>query len=72
MECVILAASELKHGSFSLLSSDTLAVTICTPGDSYPFMLSNITEVRARGAPLIGVYPGLYPSSCSFPPPLYF
>jgi glucosamine--fructose-6-phosphate aminotransferase (isomerizing) len=49
------AAGELKHGPFSLLSPETPVVALCTPGDSYAVMLSNIKEVKARGAPVIGI-----------------
>ncbi|KQC05416.1 MAG: glutamine amidotransferase [Methanoculleus sp. SDB] len=49
------AAGELKHGPFSLLSPKTPVIALCTPGDSYAVMLSNIKEVTARGAPVIAI-----------------
>ncbi|NYT05316.1 MAG: SIS domain-containing protein, partial [Methanomicrobiales archaeon] len=49
------AAGELKHGPFSLLSPETPVVALCTPGESYAVMLSNIKEIKARGAPVIGI-----------------
>ena len=46
-------AGELKHGSFALLSPETPAIAICMPGDTYNVMVSNIKEMKARGAPVI-------------------
>ncbi len=47
------AAGELKHGPFALLSSETPVIAICMPGDTYGVMISNIKEIKARGAPVI-------------------
>jgi glucosamine--fructose-6-phosphate aminotransferase (isomerizing) len=49
------AAGELKHGPFSLLSENTPVVALCFPGDAYSAMVSNIKEMKARGAPIIGI-----------------
>ncbi|MCX6693694.1 MAG: glutamine--fructose-6-phosphate transaminase (isomerizing) [Methanomicrobiales archaeon] len=49
------AAGEIKHGPFALLSPETPVVALCTRGPAYPVMVSNIHEMRARGAPLIVV-----------------
>ena len=49
------AAGELKHGPFALLSPETPVIAICTPGDTYGVMISNIKEMKARGAPVIAV-----------------
>lgn len=49
------AAGELKHGPFALLSEETPVVAICTPSPTYGVMLSNIKEMKARGAPVIGI-----------------
>lgn len=49
------AAGELKHGPFALLSTQTPVIAICMPGDTYGVMLSNIKEMKARGAPVIAV-----------------
>ncbi len=49
------AAGELKHGPFALLSSETPVVALCPPGDTYSIMLSNIKEMKARNAPIIGI-----------------
>ena len=49
------AAGELKHGPFALLSDQTPVVALCSPGDTYSIMLSNIKEMKARNAPIIGI-----------------
>ena len=49
------AAGELKHGPFALLSKETPVVAICMPGDTYAVMMSNIKEIKARGAPVIAL-----------------
>ena len=45
------AAGELKHGPFALLSKETPVVAVCLPGSTYPVMLSNLKEIKARSAP---------------------
>ncbi|MEI7856039.1 MAG: glutamine--fructose-6-phosphate transaminase (isomerizing) [Methanomicrobiales archaeon] len=49
------AAGELKHGPFALLSPETPVIALCPPGDTYGVMISNIKEMKARGAPVIAV-----------------
>jgi glucosamine--fructose-6-phosphate aminotransferase (isomerizing) len=49
------AAGELKHGPFALLSPETPVIAICMPDDTYGVMLSNIKEIKARGAPVIAL-----------------
>ena len=49
------AAGELKHGPFALLSPETPVVALCMPGDTYSVMISNIKEMKARGAPVIAI-----------------
>jgi glucosamine--fructose-6-phosphate aminotransferase (isomerizing) len=49
------AAGELKHGPFALLSSETPVIAICLPGETYSVMISNIKELKARGAPVIAI-----------------
>ncbi|MDD5949558.1 MAG: glutamine--fructose-6-phosphate transaminase (isomerizing) [Lachnospiraceae bacterium] len=44
------AAGELKHGSISLIEEGTLCVAIATQPALYEKMVSNIVEVRSRGA----------------------
>lgn len=45
------AAGELKHGPFALLSKETPVVAVCLPGSTYPVMMSNLKEIKARSAP---------------------
>ncbi|HUH78545.1 MAG TPA: glutamine--fructose-6-phosphate transaminase (isomerizing) [Methanoregula sp.] len=49
------AAGELKHGPFALLSPKTPVIALCMPGDTYHVMISNIKEMKARGAPVIAL-----------------
>ncbi|MBR1779757.1 MAG: isomerizing glutamine--fructose-6-phosphate transaminase, partial [Clostridia bacterium] len=44
------AAGELKHGAISLIEEGTLVVAIATKTDLIEKMISNIREVKARGA----------------------
>ena len=44
------AAGELKHGTISLIEDGTLVVAVSTQPDLYQKTISNIVEVKARGA----------------------
>ncbi len=44
------AAGELKHGTISLIEKDILTVAVVTQPDLYEKMISNIVEVKTRGA----------------------
>ena len=44
------AAGELKHGTISLITEGTPVVALATIEDLYEKMISNIREVKARGA----------------------
>ena len=44
------AAGELKHGPISLIEDGTLVVAIATQPALYPKTISNMVEVKARGA----------------------
>jgi len=48
-------AGELKHGSIALIEEGVPVVAIATRCHVYPKMLSNIQEVKARGATVIAV-----------------
>ena len=50
-----IAAGELKHGTIALMDSETLVVALATQDKLYEKMVSNIVEVQARGAHIIGV-----------------
>jgi glucosamine--fructose-6-phosphate aminotransferase (isomerizing) len=49
------AAGELKHGPIALIEDGVPVVAIATRCHVYPKMLSNIQEVKARGASVIAV-----------------
>ncbi|MDY6353096.1 MAG: glutamine--fructose-6-phosphate transaminase (isomerizing) [Lachnospiraceae bacterium] len=48
-------AGELKHGTISLIEDHTLVTAIATQKDLYPKTVSNIVEVRTRGAFVLAV-----------------
>ncbi len=50
-----IAAGELKHGTIALIDKGTLVVALATQDKLYGKMLSNIQEVKARGAYVLGV-----------------
>ncbi|ABR50373.1 glucosamine--fructose-6-phosphate aminotransferase, isomerizing [Alkaliphilus metalliredigens QYMF] len=50
-----IAAGELKHGTIALIEEGTLVVALATHDYLYDKMLSNMKEVKARGAYVIGV-----------------
>lgn len=50
-----IAAGELKHGTIALIEQDTLVIAIATQERLFEKMLSNIEEVKARGAYVIGI-----------------
>ena len=49
------AAGELKHGTISLVEDGTLVVGVCTQSRLYEKTLSNMAEVKSRGAYLMGL-----------------
>ena len=49
------AAGELKHGTISLIENGTLVVSVLTQNDLYEKTVSNMVEVRSRGAYLMGL-----------------
>ena len=51
-----LPAGELKHGSIALIEKNVLVVAISTNLEMDEKVVSNIKEVKARGAYVIGVY----------------
>ncbi|MEI8216932.1 MAG: glutamine--fructose-6-phosphate transaminase (isomerizing) [Eubacteriales bacterium] len=50
-----IAAGELKHGTIALIEQDTLVIALATQDRLFEKMLSNIQEVKARGAYVIGL-----------------
>ncbi|MBR1701033.1 MAG: glutamine--fructose-6-phosphate transaminase (isomerizing) [Lachnospiraceae bacterium] len=49
------AAGELKHGTISLIEDGTLVVALATQPDLFPKTVSNIVEVKSRGAFVMAV-----------------
>ncbi len=49
------AAGEMKHGPIALLDEETPVVTVATDSPVLEKVLSNVAEVRARGADVISV-----------------
>ena len=48
-------AGELKHGPISLLEDGTLVIAIATYEKLFDKMMSNVREVKARGAVVLGI-----------------
>ena len=51
------AAGELKHGTIALIDENRLVVALCCQDALFDKMVSNIQEVKARGAKVLGVAP---------------
>lgn len=49
------AAGELKHGTISLIEDGTLVVSLATGDELFDKTVSNIKEVTARGAVVLGI-----------------
>lgn len=49
------AAGELKHGTISLIEEGTLVIGLLTQNELYEKTISNMVEVKSRGAYLMGV-----------------
>lgn len=47
------AAGELKHGTISLITEDMPVIALATVSELYEKMISNIREVKARGAEVL-------------------
>lgn len=47
------AAGELKHGTISLITDNVPVIALATQSDVYAKMISNVREVRSRGAMVI-------------------
>ncbi len=48
-------AGELKHGPLALVGERTPVIALALPGPAYAKMLSNLREVKARGAPVVAL-----------------
>lgn len=49
------AAGELKHGTISLIENNTLVISILTQDDLFDKAISNIREVKSRGATVLAI-----------------
>jgi len=49
------AAGELKHGTISLIEQGTLVVAVTTQPELFEKLLSNVVEVKSRGAYIMGL-----------------
>lgn len=49
------AAGELKHGTISLIENGTLVIGVLTQSELYEKTVSNLVEVKSRGAYLMGL-----------------
>jgi glutamine---fructose-6-phosphate transaminase (isomerizing) len=49
------AAGEMKHGPIALLDTDTPVICVATDESVLPKLLSNLSEVRARGARVFAI-----------------
>ena len=49
------AAGELKHGPISLIEKDTLVIAVATVPELFEKTMSNVKEVKARGATVLGL-----------------
>jgi glucosamine--fructose-6-phosphate aminotransferase (isomerizing) len=50
-----IAAGELKHGTIALIEEGTLVIVLATQGRLFDKVLSNVEEVKARGAHVISI-----------------
>ena len=53
IDCVGYPASELKHGTISLIEKNTVCIGLVSNADLLPKTVSNLVEVAARGARVI-------------------
>ena len=49
------AAGELKHGTISLIEPGTLVVALASYGKLFEKLMSNVVEVKSRGADILGL-----------------
>ena len=50
-------AGELKHGPIALIDSNSVVIGLCGNAATYEKVLSNLTEVKARGAQIVAFAP---------------
>lgn len=54
-------AGELKHGPLALIDENCPTIALCTNRETYPKMLSNLMEVRARQGKILAIVDALDP-----------
>ncbi|MCR5698303.1 MAG: glutamine--fructose-6-phosphate transaminase (isomerizing) [Treponemataceae bacterium] len=67
MHCEAFAAGELKHGPIALVDKNTLVIAIATEEALYEKLISNIIEVKSRGAATMVITnddTGIFNESC--------
>jgi glucosamine--fructose-6-phosphate aminotransferase (isomerizing) len=52
-----LAGGELKHGPIALISKGTPCIVFAPKDETYDAIISNATEIKARGGVIIGISP---------------
>lgn len=55
-------AGEMKHGPIALIHPKHPVIAFCSNKQTYDKMLSNLMEVKARGAPILAIAPSGYHS----------
>jgi glucosamine--fructose-6-phosphate aminotransferase (isomerizing) len=55
------SAGELKHGPIALIENGSVVIAVCTQDNVFEKMLSNIKEVKARGAHVIAIAQDKHP-----------
>ena len=58
-------AGELKHGAIALIEEGSLVIALCTQENVFDKMLSNIKEVKARGAFVLAIAQSHHPEISS-------
>ncbi|MFZ4099450.1 MAG: glutamine--fructose-6-phosphate transaminase (isomerizing) [Chlamydiia bacterium] len=48
-------AGELKHGPIALIDAQTPTIALCCHGATYGKLLSNLSEIKARGGPIVAI-----------------
>jgi glucosamine--fructose-6-phosphate aminotransferase (isomerizing) len=66
IHCEGYGAGELKHGTISLIEEGTVVIAVATDNTLYSKMISNIKEVRSRGAFVIAIVSKKFENASDF------
>ena len=66
IHCEGYGAGELKHGTISLIEEGTVVIAVATDNTLYNKMISNIKEVRSRGAIVIAIVSKKFENASDF------